>query len=41
MEVAITSTCVVEGYAYFNVIASYPIVSTFGAFLECFGGLAF
>jgi hypothetical protein len=32
---------VIEGYAYFNAIAFYPIVSTFGASLECFGGLAF
>jgi hypothetical protein len=41
MEVAITSTRVIEGYAYFNAIAFYPIVSTFGASLGCFGGLAF
>jgi hypothetical protein len=41
MEVGITSTRVIESYAYFNVIAFYPIVSTFGAFFECFGGLAF
>jgi hypothetical protein len=39
MEVAITSTHVIVGYAYFNAMAFYPIVSTFGASLECFGGL--
>jgi hypothetical protein len=41
MEVAITSIRVIEGYASFNAIAFYPIVSTFGASLECLGGLAF